>query len=287
MAEQQAEKSSIQVIERMMSLLDVLADIQEPVSLKILAQNSGLHPSTAHRILAAMTGAAIVERNDAGAYTLGIRLLELGNIVKSRINIRQVALPYMQQLHEVVGEAVNLGIRHDDEIIYVERTSSGRSLIRVVYLVGGRAPLHLTSVGKLFLAADSAADVRAYAKRTGLPGKTPHSLTRLDTLERNSIKSVGTSSPTTTKRPRSACVASPRRFATMKARSWPVCRFPRPAIGIIRTGRRRSRRPPAKFRMHSVFASRRASEFARKDSTNCLRVVFLRPGSTECDRGRC
>ncbi|HPT48791.1 MAG TPA: IclR family transcriptional regulator [Accumulibacter sp.] len=184
MAEQQAEKSSIQVIERMMSLLDVLADIQEPVSLKILAQNSGLHPSTAHRILAAMTGAAIVERNDAGAYTLGIRLLELGNIVKSRINIRQVALPYMQQLHEVVGEAVNLGIRHDDEIIYVERTSSGRSLIRVVYLVGGRAPLHLTSVGKLFLAADSAADVRAYAKRTGLPGKTPHSLTRLDTLEK-------------------------------------------------------------------------------------------------------
>lgn len=184
MAEQQAEKSSIQVIERMMSLLDVLADVQDPVSLKILAQNSGLHPSTAHRILAAMTGAAIVERNDAGAYSLGIRLLELGNIVKSRINIRQVALPYMQQLHEVVGEAVNLGIRHDDEIIYVERTSSGRSLIRVVYLVGGRAPLHLTSVGKLFLAADSAADVRAYAKRTGLPGKTPHSLTRLDALEK-------------------------------------------------------------------------------------------------------
>jgi len=90
----------------------------------------------------------------------------------------------MQQLHELIGEAVNLGIRHDDEIIYVERTSSGRSLVRVVYLVGGRAPLHLTSVGKLFLAADGLADVRAYARRTGLPGKTPHSLTRLDALEK-------------------------------------------------------------------------------------------------------
>jgi DNA-binding IclR family transcriptional regulator len=131
-----------------------------------------------------MTSAAIVERHDAGTYTLGIRLLELGNIVKSRINIRQVALPFMQQLHELIGEAVNLGIRHEDEIIYVERTSSGRSLVRVVYLVGGRAPLHLTSVGKLFLAADGLADVRAYARRTGLPGKTPHSLTRLDALEK-------------------------------------------------------------------------------------------------------
>ena len=90
----------------------------------------------------------------------------------------------MQQLHEAVGEAVNLGIRHEDEIIYLERTSSGRSLVRVVYLVGGRAPLHLTSVGKLFLAADGAAEVRAYARRTGLPGKTPHSLTHLDALEK-------------------------------------------------------------------------------------------------------
>ena len=184
MAEQQAEKTSIQVIERMMSLLDVLADLPDPVSLKVLAKNSGLHPSTTHRILAAMTSAAVVERHENGSYTLGIRLLELGNLVKSRINIRQVALPYMQQLHESIGEAVNLGIRHDDEIIYVERTSSGRSLVRVVYLVGGRAPLHLTAVGKLFLAADSTAAVRAYARRTGLPGKTPHSLTRLDALEK-------------------------------------------------------------------------------------------------------
>ncbi|MBA3997239.1 MAG: IclR family transcriptional regulator [Candidatus Accumulibacter sp.] len=184
MVAQQAEKGSIQVIERMMSLLDVLADSPEPASLKILAQTTGLHPSTAHRILAAMTATRLVERQDAGTYQLGIRLLELGNIVKSRINIREIALPFMQQLHERIGEAINLGIRHDDEIIYAERTSSGRSLVRVVYLVGGRAPLHLTSVGKLFLAADTPENVRAYAKRTGLPGKTPHSLTSLTALEK-------------------------------------------------------------------------------------------------------
>lgn len=131
-----------------------------------------------------MTATRLVERQDAGTYQLGIRLLELGNIVKSRINIREIALPFMQQLHERIGEAINLGIRHDDEIIYAERTSSGRSLVRVVYLVGGRAPLHLTSVGKLFLAADTPENVRAYAKRTGLPGKTPHSLTSLTALEK-------------------------------------------------------------------------------------------------------
>ncbi len=175
---------SIQVIERMMSLLDALAASPEPASLKQLATSTELHPSTAHRILAAMTNARFVERQEAGTYRLGIRLLELGNLVKSRINLREVALPFMQELHEKIGEAINLGTRHDDDIVYLERTSSGRSLVRVVYLVGGRAPLHLTSLGKLFLAAENPNKVRDYAKRTGLPGKTEHSLTTLAALEK-------------------------------------------------------------------------------------------------------
>jgi DNA-binding IclR family transcriptional regulator len=184
MAEPQENKNSIQVIERMMSLLDVLAESPDPVALKHLAAATGLHPSTAHRILASMTGSRLVERHDAGSYRLGIRLLELGNLVKSRLNIRDIASTYMQTLHERIGEAINLGIRHEDEIVYIERTSSGRSLVRVVYLVGGRAPLHLTSVGKLFLSEESTENVRAYAKRTGLPGKTPASLTSLPVLEK-------------------------------------------------------------------------------------------------------
>lgn len=185
MAAQPEAKGSIQVIERMMSLLDALSSEHEPATLKTLSQATGLHPSTAHRILGVMAHARIVERHENSTYALGIRLLELGNIVKSRINIGTVARPFMQELHNQIGEAINLGIRDQDEIVYVERTSSGRSLVRVVYLVGGRAPLHLTSLGKLFLAADSTSEIRAYAKRTGLPGKTEHSLTSLDALEKN------------------------------------------------------------------------------------------------------
>ena len=184
MAAQPEAKGSIQVIERMMSLLDVLASTNDAATLKMLSQATGLHPSTAHRILAVMSNARLVERHENSTYALGIRLLELGNIVKSRISIGAVARPFMQDLHNRIGEAINLGIRDQDEIVYVERTSSGRSLVRVVYLVGGRAPLHLTSLGKLFLATDGPQKVREYAKRTGLPGKTPRSLTTLATLEK-------------------------------------------------------------------------------------------------------
>lgn len=184
MAAQQESKNSIQVIERMTKLLEVLAHYHDPVSLKLLAGEAGLHPSTAHRILAAMAASGIVERTEPGAYRLGIRLLELGNIVKSRINIREAALPFMEKLHARIGESVNLGVRYDDEIIYVERTSSGRSSVRVVHLVGARAPLHVTAVGKLFLVEDGPDKVRDYARRTGLPGFTPTSLITLPALEK-------------------------------------------------------------------------------------------------------
>jgi len=168
----------------MTTLLDVLSHHPAPVSLKQLAIDSGLHPSTAHRILSAMTASGLVERADPGCYRLGIRLLELGNIVKARIDLREIALPFMRELHAQIGESVNLGIRQRDDIVYVERTSSGRSSVRVVHLVGARAPLHVTAVGKLYLAEAGSQAVKEYARRTGLPGFTPMSLTSLPTLER-------------------------------------------------------------------------------------------------------
>ena len=167
-----------------MKLLNVLALHPDPIPLKLLAQETGLHPSTAHRILNAMNQSGFVEREDPGVYRLGIRLLELGSLVKSRISLRETAMPSMLRLHTATGESVNLGIRDGDEIVYVERTSSGRSSIRIVHIVGARAPLHTTATGKLFLAAANHEQVRDYARKTGLPASTPASIVTLTGLER-------------------------------------------------------------------------------------------------------
>ncbi len=177
-------KNSIQVIERMTRLLDALAGQAEAVTLKQLAQATGLHPSTAHRILTALVHDRLVERIDQGNYRLGIRLLELGNLVKARISVREHALPLMRQLHAATGEAVNLSVRRDDEIVYVERTSSGRAMMRVVNIVGARAPLHITAVGKLFLLEDGPEGLRAYAERTRLAAYTRNTLTTVAALEK-------------------------------------------------------------------------------------------------------
>ena len=177
-------KNSIQVIKRMMKLLDVLAQSPNAVSLKVLAASAELHPSTAHRILTALVNDNMVERVDQGSYRLGMRLLELGNLVKSRISVREQALPLMRELHALTNEAVNLSVRRGDEIVYIERSSSGRQLMRVVNIIGDHAPLHITAVGKLFLLEDGPEGIRAYAERTGLPTFTKNSIGTLEALER-------------------------------------------------------------------------------------------------------
>lgn len=120
-------KTAIQVIERMMSLLDALAQHSEPISLKELSTTTLLHPSTAHRILNDMVACRIVDRSDTGSYRLGMRLLELGNLVKARLSARDVALLPMRALHKLTGQTVNLSLRQGDEIVYIERAYGERS----------------------------------------------------------------------------------------------------------------------------------------------------------------
>ena len=181
-------KPTVQVIERMFALIDVLASREEPVSLKEISEKTGLHPSTTHRILNDLATGRFVDRPEAGSYRLGMRLLELGNIVKSRLNVRDAALVPMRELHKLIQQPVNLSMRQGDEIVYIERAYSERSGMQVVRAIGGRAPLHLTSVGKLFLADDDPQRVRAYATRTGLSGQTKNSITQLSALERELSK---------------------------------------------------------------------------------------------------
>ncbi len=179
---------TVQVIERMFSLMDVLASREEAVTLKEISEKTGLHPSTAHRILNDLAIGRFVDRPQPGTYRLGMRLLELGNLVKGRLNVRDAAMAPMRELHKQIHQPVNLSVRQGDEIVYVERAYSERSGMQVVRAIGGHAPLHLTSVGKLFLAADDPQRVRAYATRTGLAGHTKNSITQLPVLERELSK---------------------------------------------------------------------------------------------------
>lgn len=174
--------ASIQVIDRMTHLLDAIANHDAAASLKRLAADTGLHPSTAYRILASMVANGFVERGESGDYRLGHKLMELGYRVDARLDIRHEAQEIMQRLRDDLGESVNLTIREGDQVVYVERAIANR-MMRVEQLIGSRAPLHVTAVGKLMLATGGEQAIEAYAARTKLPGLTKNTLTDLGRLK--------------------------------------------------------------------------------------------------------
>lgn len=168
--------SSIQVIDRLVQLLDALAMHDEPASLKSLAQTTGLHPSTAFRILASLAEHELVERAPNGNYQLGIRLLQLGSRVQGRLDLRREAHPILEWLRNEIGETVNLVMREGDDVVYLDRAAPNR-MMRVEQVIGSHAPLHVTAVGKLFLGEGGAEACLDYAERTGLKPRTPYSIT--------------------------------------------------------------------------------------------------------------
>ena len=172
---------SIQVIERLARLLDAIAMHDEPVSLKVLSAETGLHASTAFRILASLIEHGFVERTDRGTYQLGARLYQLGSRVASSVDLRQVALPVMEELRDRLGETVNLTVQEGDEVVYVERALA-RRMMRVEQVIGSRAPLHVTAVGKLMLGELGEAACRSYAKRSKLPAYTRNTHTKVTAL---------------------------------------------------------------------------------------------------------
>ncbi len=159
--------TSIQVLGRMFSLLETLAHEGDALSLKSISEQTGLHPSTAHRILNDLAVGRLVERSGPGAYRLGIRLLELGNLVKARLDVRDLAVRPMQELHRLTGCVVSLFVRQEEEALCVERTVTERSGVQVTRVMGLRLPLTGCAAGRVLLVNESSLTLSALCTTQG------------------------------------------------------------------------------------------------------------------------
>ncbi len=167
MSDTSAASTSIQVLSRMFSLLDTLAHEGDAISLKAISERTGLHPSTAHRILNDLAVGKMVERSGPGSYRLGLRLVELGNLVKARLDVKELAVRPMQDLHRLTGHSVSLFIRQEDDALCIERTVQERSGVQVTRALGLRVPLTSSACGKVLLLNESTTGLHALAQAQG------------------------------------------------------------------------------------------------------------------------
>ncbi|MFI6493357.1 IclR family transcriptional regulator [Streptomyces sp. NPDC050564] len=159
-------------------LLAVLAafDHEHPaLCLSDISRRAGLTLTTAHRLVGALTEWGALERDEDGVYHVGLRLWEIAALAPRGLALRQIALPYLEDLYEATHENVQLAVRDGSEVVYIEWIS-GRSAVGVRIQVGARWPLHATGVGLALLAHTEAALQEAYCDRP-LASFTPHTIT--------------------------------------------------------------------------------------------------------------
>ncbi|GAA4727599.1 IclR family transcriptional regulator [Modestobacter marinus] len=140
------------VTSRALGVLDAFDAAHPRLSLSEVAERSGTPLTTTHRLLAELAAwGALVRRTD-GRYEVGRKLWDLGLLAPVDLELRQVASPFLLDVHTATRDTVHLAVREGSKALYVERIS-GRESVPVVSQVGSRLPLHATGVGKVLLAS--------------------------------------------------------------------------------------------------------------------------------------
>jgi DNA-binding IclR family transcriptional regulator len=116
-----------------------------------ISEAAGLPLSTTHRLIAELVAWEGLNRGADGRYEIGRRIWDLGALAAVSRELRETALPFMQDLSSTTGENVHIAVLEGTTALYVDRISGPRA-VPVVSRPGARLPLHATGVGKVLLA---------------------------------------------------------------------------------------------------------------------------------------
>jgi len=175
--------SRIQSVARALSIVDALAKARGELALNEIASRLSLAKSTVHGLVSTLRDFGYIEQSAfTGKYRLGVRFFEIGQIVAQAWEVRTVAAPYINQLLEELSETVHLVVLDKQEVLYIDKRESSRSL-RIASQVGMRLPAHCTGVGKVLMAHLSPEERRDLIDKKGLPRFTRNTLTDVEVLE--------------------------------------------------------------------------------------------------------
>ncbi len=172
-----ASPYKVQVLDRALAALAILANSSNDCSLAELCPALKLHKSTVHRLMMVLEQHRLVVKNpETGRYRLGLRLYELGSRAIDGLDLRGRARPYLDRLQRQFGETVFFCVLDDGQVFYVEKVESQQS-VRTACTVGSRAPAYCTAVGKAMLAELAEAEVSGIVRRWGLKAVTANTIT--------------------------------------------------------------------------------------------------------------
>ena len=142
-----------------------------------IVEMTGIPKASAHRLLRELTDLSVLTYDPATRhYRGGMTLARLGAGVSVNYDLRSIARPFLEALQIETGHVATLGVRNDDEGIYIDKIEPDDFRIRLHSEVGKPFPLHCTGMGKVLLAYASSDAIRRISKRR-LQSYTRHTIT--------------------------------------------------------------------------------------------------------------
>jgi DNA-binding IclR family transcriptional regulator len=136
---------------RAVRILDCFTPEEPALPVSVIARRAGLHVATASRLVAELVGQGLLARGPDRAVRIGMRMWELASRASPTLSLREAAMPFLEDLHAVVGHHAQLGIRDGDEVLFLERLTARDAVVNFSR-IAGRLPLHVTSSGLVLLA---------------------------------------------------------------------------------------------------------------------------------------
>ncbi|ANI92565.1 IclR family transcriptional regulator [Dietzia timorensis] len=182
-------RETVQSVTRAAAIIEAVVSEGGIVSLKTIAEKTGLAAATVHRLASTLVETGLLRQAPGREYVLAPTLMWAGGAAQSVT--KRWAVPILQQVVDATGETANLAAREGDKIVYLAQVPSPYSM-RMFTEVGRRVDLHCTAVGKALLANREDSEVRKLLARTGMRRYTSSTITspdefitELDTARKN------------------------------------------------------------------------------------------------------
>ena len=175
-AGENAVPSSVQVLDRSLHLLSIVAD-NDGSTLTDLADHTGMAPSTVHRLLTSLANHGMLAHDpESGEWTVGVRAFEIGNAFLRYRKLGSISRPFLKKLMDACGETANVAIEDEGDVVFISQIHAP---MRAFFRPGRRGPIHASGIGKAILSTWSDTDIGQM-----LSGKTLAHFTdrTLDTL---------------------------------------------------------------------------------------------------------
>ena len=149
----------VQSLDRAFDILELLSREQHGLNLTEIGNRLDLHKSTVYRLLQALKQRGYIEKSSQGSYRLGMEFIELSSLYLNNLELKTEAQPILRELSSLSGNTAFLATVQEDEVVYIDKMETFNSL-RKYSIIGQRAPLYCTALGKSILTGKTDEQIR-------------------------------------------------------------------------------------------------------------------------------